>query len=49
MPAFTAKEQAAASLTRLIELLQDDALREGLLEARDSAALAALLAPAWGA
>ena len=36
MPALTAKEQAAAGLARLIELLQDDALRAALVSRRDA-------------
>lgn len=44
MPAFSAKEQAAAQLSSLIERLQDEALRARLLAAPDAAALAAALA-----
>lgn len=40
MPAFTAKEQASAQLSTLIEKLQDDALRARLVEAADAAAIA---------
>ena len=47
MPAFSAKEQAAASLSRLIELLQDAALRDALASASSTEALAALLAQRW--
>jgi PTS system galactitol-specific IIA component len=43
MPAFTAKEQASAQLSTLIEKLQDDALRTRLVAAPDAEALAALL------
>lgn len=43
MPAFSAKEQAAAQLSSLIERLQDDGLRARLLAAPDAAALAAAL------
>jgi PTS system galactitol-specific IIA component len=39
MPAFTAKEQAAAGLSRFIELLQDEALRAELAAAPTPAAL----------
>lgn len=46
MPAFTAKEQAEASLTTWIELLQDDAFRARLLTEEDSKGLAALLTEA---
>jgi PTS system galactitol-specific IIA component len=46
MPAFSAKEQASASLSGLIELLQDDAFRARLLAAKDAAELAALMASA---
>ncbi|MGZ3423559.1 MAG: PTS sugar transporter subunit IIA [Polyangiales bacterium] len=40
MPAFTAKEQAGAQLSSLIERLQDDALRDRLVRATDAQALA---------
>jgi PTS system galactitol-specific IIA component len=43
MPAFTAKEQASALLSTLIEKLQDDALRARLVEAPDAQALAEAL------
>jgi PTS system galactitol-specific IIA component len=43
MPALTAKEQAGAGLARLIELLQDAALREALKSATTREALSALL------
>jgi PTS system galactitol-specific IIA component len=47
MPALTAKEQAAAELSRLIELLQDEALRRALVEATTGAAMCAILTPHW--
>jgi PTS system galactitol-specific IIA component len=47
MPAFTAKEQAAAQLARVLEMLQDAALRDDLLLATDAAALCAAVAPRW--
>ncbi len=47
MPALTAKEQAAAGLSRVIELLQDAALRAALAAAPDAAAMHALLDRAW--
>jgi PTS system galactitol-specific IIA component len=43
MPAFTAKEQASAQLSTLIEKLQDDALLTRLVEATDAKALAEAL------
>jgi PTS system galactitol-specific IIA component len=43
MPAFSAKEQAAAELTKLIARLQDAKLREALIAAPDAEALSALL------
>jgi PTS system galactitol-specific IIA component len=43
MPALTAKEQAASELSRLIQMLQDDALRRELVAATDSAGLCAAL------
>lgn len=43
MPAFSAKEQAGAGLSGLIEKLQDDSLRQRLVEAADAAAIARLL------
>lgn len=43
MPAFSAKEQASAGLSGLIEKLQDEALRNKLIEAATPAALAELL------
>jgi len=47
MPALTAKEQASAGLSRLIELLQDAGLRASLASAPDAAAMHALLASRW--
>jgi PTS system galactitol-specific IIA component len=47
MPALTAKEQAGATLARLIELLQDATLREALAGAPSDAALSSLLAERW--
>jgi PTS system galactitol-specific IIA component len=46
MPALTAKEQASAGLTRVIELLQSTPLRAALLAAEDDAVIRSLLAPA---
>lgn len=43
MPAFSAKEQAGAGLTTLIEKLQDESLRQKLLAAQSSNDLARLL------
>lgn len=43
MPAFSAKEQASAGLSGLIEKLQDEALRDRLMQATDAAALAEAL------
>ncbi|MBK7396118.1 MAG: PTS sugar transporter subunit IIA [Myxococcales bacterium] len=43
MPAFSAKEQAGAGLSALIERLQDEALRARLVAAEDAASLAAAL------
>jgi PTS system galactitol-specific IIA component len=48
MPALSAKEQAGAGLARVIEMLQDNALRAALAAAADEAAMRALLTPAWG-
>lgn len=48
MPALSAKEQAAASLTRVIELLQDNALREALVAADSAEALSAIFGEKWG-
>jgi PTS system galactitol-specific IIA component len=47
MPALTAKEQASAGLSRLIELLQDATLRASLASAPDADAMRALLASRW--
>ncbi len=49
MPVLTAKEQALAGLSRLIELLQDDGVRAGLLGAKTSSELAELLGLPLGA
>jgi PTS system galactitol-specific IIA component len=46
MPALTAKEQAAASLTRLIELLQDGTLRRDLIAATTPEAMSTLMSAA---
>ncbi len=43
MPAFSEKEQAGAGLSGLIEKLQDESLRQRLVEAADPAAIASLL------
>lgn len=43
MPAFSAKEQAGAGLSGLIEKLQDEALRSRLMQAPDAAAIAEAL------
>jgi len=43
MPAFSAKEQAGAGLSGLIEKLQDEGLRQRLIEARDAGAIAEAL------
>ena len=48
MPALTAKEQAASELSRLIQVLQDEALRRELVAATDNAALSAVLGRALG-
>jgi galactitol PTS system EIIA component len=47
MPALTAKEQAAAGLAKLIEMLQGGPLRAALAAAADEEAMRAVLAPAW--
>jgi PTS system galactitol-specific IIA component len=47
MPALSSKEQAAAGLARIIEKLQDAALREELLGASSGEALCAALAARW--
>jgi len=48
MPVLSAKEQAAASLARVIELLQDDAFRADLIAAADAESLASLFSMKWG-
>ncbi len=45
MPALGSKEQASAGLARILELLQDRALREALASAPDAEAMCAVLAP----
>ncbi len=47
MPALTSKEQAGGSLARLIELLQDEALRQALTRAATSEELSRTLADRW--
>jgi PTS system galactitol-specific IIA component len=47
MPALTAKEQAAAELSRLIELLQNEPLRRALAGAETADAMGEILAPLW--
>lgn len=47
MPALTAKEQAAAELSRLVELLQNDALRHALARAASAAEMCEILVPHW--
>ena len=49
MPAFTAKEQAAAELGRLVTLLQDATLRDELVSATSAEAMQAALVRRWGA
>ncbi|MET0592804.1 MAG: PTS sugar transporter subunit IIA [Polyangiaceae bacterium] len=49
MPALTAKEQAAGDLSRIIELLQDEALRRVLLQAKASDEMMAALSGRLGA
>lgn len=49
MPALSAKEQAGASLARIIELLQDAALREELALATTSSEISAIFARKWAA
>ena len=49
MPSLTAKEQAAAGLSRLIELLQDESLRGALTAAASPESLRDLLARRWTA
>src|SRR5262245_25383039 len=48
MPALTSKEQAAGELARLVELLQDEALRRALCDAPTSASMYAMLAQKLG-
>ena len=43
MPALTAKEQAEAGLSRIIERLQDDATRRAIIAARSDEELARLV------
>jgi len=43
MPAFSAKEQAGAGLSGFIEKLQDEGLRQRLVEAADAASIAEAL------
>ncbi len=47
MPAFSAKEQAAAGLARLLEILRDDALRAELARAATADAMHAAIAARW--
>jgi PTS system galactitol-specific IIA component len=47
MPAFTAKEQAAASLTRLITLLQSEDMRERIVAAASPDDLLRALRDRW--
>jgi PTS system galactitol-specific IIA component len=47
MPALTAKEQAAASLSRLITLCQSEATRERIVRAASAEELLAVLAGGW--
>jgi galactitol PTS system EIIA component len=47
MPAFNAKEQAAASLTRLITLLQAEELRSRLVSAASPDELLAAVSDGW--
>jgi len=49
MPALTAKEQAAASLSRLVTLLQSEDTRERLVHAASPQALLAVLSDRWDA
>jgi PTS system galactitol-specific IIA component len=48
MPAFTAKEQAASSLSRLIALLQAEDTRQRLVSAASPEELLVVLADRWG-
>jgi galactitol PTS system EIIA component len=47
MPALTEKEQAAGELSRLVGLLQDDALRSALIQAPTSHDMYAILVGRW--
>jgi PTS system galactitol-specific IIA component len=47
MPALTAKEQAGAGLSRLIDLLQDASLRTALVNAPDADGMRAILGGSW--
>jgi galactitol PTS system EIIA component len=49
MPAFSAKEQAAAGLAQLLEQLRDDALRAELARATTPDAMHAAIAARWNA
>jgi PTS system galactitol-specific IIA component len=49
MPALSAKEQASAGLSRVIEMLQGAPLRAALAACGDEAAMRAVLAPVWTA
>ncbi|HZU83956.1 MAG TPA: PTS sugar transporter subunit IIA [Polyangiaceae bacterium] len=49
MPALTAREQAAAGLARLIDVLQDEASRRELRAAVDATALLDVLSRRWAA
>ena len=49
MPVLTAKEQAAAGLAKVIEMLQDGALRGALARAESEDAMRAAVLPAWTA
>jgi PTS system galactitol-specific IIA component len=49
MPAFTAKEQAAASLTHLMTLLQAVEIRENMLKATTPEELLSALSDRWDA
>ncbi|HWL84249.1 MAG TPA: PTS sugar transporter subunit IIA [Polyangiaceae bacterium] len=47
VPAFTAAEQSSGALARLMEALQNDALRCALVSAEDAAQLVDLVSRAW--
>jgi galactitol PTS system EIIA component len=49
MPALTAKEQAAASLSRLVALLQAEETRERMVRAASSEELLRVLSEGWSA